>query len=145
MRPINRITITGRAGGDAEFRATPSGREVTNVSLCHERTHFDQNAQEWVTDNLTWWHVAVWDKRAKDIADTIRKGDLVMVTGRAELREFTRRDGTTGHSLDILADHVAVSAQPSGRTTNDGGQSGERPAGHDDPWRSGADDDNPPF
>ncbi|MDO5730810.1 single-stranded DNA-binding protein [Corynebacterium sphenisci] len=132
MRNLNTITITGRAGADAEHRATPGGRDSCQLRICHDRQHFDESSGQWVKDNATWWRVTLWDRRAEEIAQSIRKGDLVTVTGRAEVTEFDRRDGTRGWSAEILADHISLSAQPIGKTT-----ASPATGANSDPWAAG--------
>lgn len=116
MRPINQITITGRAGHDAEHRATASGKDVMNVRIAHTRSRFNKETQQWEDQNTTWWNVSLWDKNAAAIARDIPKGTNLLVTGRAEMREYQRNDGSTGVSMDLMAEHVAVvpDARPKG-------------------------------
>lgn len=133
MRNLNTITITGRAGADAETSYTAGGDAVLQLRICHERRRFDEQAGEWVTANTTWWRVTLWDRRAEEIARSIRKGDLVTVTGTAEIRQFTKRDGTAGWAAEILADHISLSAQPSGKTTASPAATGA----NSDPWTTG--------
>lgn len=155
MRYINDLTITGRAGRDASHNATPSGQNVVNVPIAYTERRQDQGGN-WVDGDTTWFDVALWDERAAEIARTIRKGDLVVVTGgRVKLREYERRDGTPGASIAVTATHLAVSVQPSGKPQQAGGSWSNAPAGDFDggttgsPWTSSGGDaqgeGEPPF
>ncbi|PMC63401.1 hypothetical protein CJ204_00855 [Corynebacterium xerosis] len=126
MRSINQLMITGRAGRDAEHRSTPSGQDVVNVSIAYTERRQDADGQ-WVDGDTTWLDVAVWDRRAQEIARNIRKGDLVLVVGAVKLREYERRDGTAGASIAVTAQHIGLSLQPQGQ-----GQ----PAQAGDSWNS---------
>ena len=141
MRPINQLTITGNVGSDAEFRATGNGDPVCNFRIAHERSRYDEQSQQWVKLNTTWWSVALWDKKAQELARQITKGTRVIVTGRAEMREYTTRDGGQGVSADIRADHVAII--PDTRSTQP-----SQSQGSGDPWKStnrAGGGDQPPF
>lgn len=134
MRHINSITLTGRAGEDARYAVTPSGKHVVNVSLAYTEREQDERG-EWRDGNTTWFRVALWDKNAEVIARDIRKGDLVVVTGRVRLRTYERRDGGEGYSLEVLADHLGLSAQPPANTGGDaGGFGGGGFGGESSPW-----------
>lgn len=128
MRHINSITLTGRAGDDARYAVTPSGKHVVNVSLAFTEREQDERG-EWRDGNTTWFRVALWDKNAEVIARDIRRGDLVVVTGRVRLRTYERRDGGEGYSLEIIADHLGLSAQPPAKAGGDAGGFGGGDAG----------------
>lgn len=137
MRYINDLTIIGRAGRDASHNATSSGKNVVNVPIAYTESRKDQSGQ-WVDGDATWFDVSLWDDRAQEIARTILKGDLVVVTGgRVKLREFTRKDGTPGASIAVTATHLAVSTQPSGQAQaaqagDSWNRGGQQQSG--DPW-----------
>lgn len=108
MKNINEITLTGTLGADAEFRVTQGGDEVLNCRIAHTRSRFDKDRNEWVALNTTWWNVALWDKNAQFLADELTKGQRVLVTGSVEMREYDRKDGTTGTSPDLRATSIAI-------------------------------------
>jgi single-stranded DNA-binding protein len=45
------------------------------------------------------------------VANTISKGSTVIVDGRFEQEEFTKKDGTKGKSVKIVANEVGVSCR----------------------------------
>lgn len=117
---MNTITIRGHVGQDPELRYTQSGDPVATVSVADERNR-KTVAGDWERASTTWWRCQVWGSQAESIANTVRKGDLVLVTGRAELRTYEKRDGGQGYSLDVRADAVAVMPKTSrtpGATTS---------------------------
>ena len=108
MKNINEVTLTGTLGADAEFRVTQGGDEVLNCRIAHTRSRFDKDRNEWVALNTTWWNVALWDKNAQFLAGELAKGQRVLVTGSVEMREYDRKDGTTGTSPDLRATSIAI-------------------------------------
>lgn len=138
----NTITIRGNVGRDAELRFTPNGAAVLEVSVADERSKPDGNGG-WTKENTTWWRVKAFGKRAEAAAN-VRKGDRLVVTGRAELRTYERKDGGEGYSLEVLADAIGVEPR------SDSNRSGSPTGSQVDPWGNGGADDgfsaeNPPF
>lgn len=102
----NQLTITGRLTRDAEIRFTPSGQAVANLALAHNHRKKNQTG-EWVDDGTTWIDATVWGRRAEAVAN-LTKGTLVMVSGPIRLKEFEKRDGSKGRTLEVNAQDVAV-------------------------------------
>lgn len=110
MRNPNFVAIGGNLGSDAKYAVTNSGKEVVSFSFGHSRGRFDEQGQ-WETLNTTWWNVSYWGNDREDLqalAHQLVKGTRVVVTGRAELRPYTAKDGREGQSLDIAAASVSI-------------------------------------
>lgn len=100
------ITVTGNLGSDAEFRKTPKGTPVTSFNIANTPRAY--NNGEWVDKNTTWYRVFVWNADAAGVANTLRKGDKVIVTGRFEISQYQNKDGETKFSYEINADTVGI-------------------------------------
>jgi single-strand DNA-binding protein len=72
----------------------------------------------------TWVRVTVWGKTAEYVAQYIRKGSLVSVSGSIELREFESAKGK-GTSLEMNASSVTSFRTDS--TPAQGGSFGAKP------------------
>lgn len=98
----NHITITGNLGKDPEVRITTSGKTVVEFTIAD--THGkDQNKK------TTWHNVVVFGDLAQHVANSVTKGNSVVVVGRYEQDEYTKKDGTKGKTTKVIADEVAVS------------------------------------
>ena len=106
---INTQTLVGNVGGDPELRFTPSGLPVINFSLAVSRR---VRAEDGTWDNgpTTWYRVSAWRKLAEHLADSLSKGDRVIVIGQVENREYEDKDGNKRTSLEIKAEDVGISA-----------------------------------
>lgn len=93
------IHIEGRAGRDAESSTLPTGTDVCKVSVAV--TIYKGRDKESVTN---WYNVAMFGNAAKLLAD-VRKGDSLLVCGTLEVRDYTAKDGSAKHSLDINAQY----------------------------------------
>ena len=119
MRPINALTITGNLARDAEHAVTKSGRDMLRFSIGHTHRRKNQSGQ-WEDAGTTWINVTAFERDSMDLARQLTKGVRVMVTGPVEHRQYEKRDGGVGYSLDMIADHIAVTP----RTTPTQQQSG---------------------
>jgi single-strand DNA-binding protein len=103
------VTIVGNLTADVELKFTPQGKAVAKFSVATaERFKNDKN--EWDSKNTTFWNIIVWDKQAENVADTIGKGDEVIVFGKAYTTSW--EDKTTGEKrsrMEVTATKVAVS------------------------------------
>lgn len=137
-------TVVGNIG-EPQMKFTPSGKAVLEFSLAENHSKKNQQGG-WDDDGTTWRRVSIWDKKAEALADVLKKGDRVIVTGAERMREYEAKDGTQGKSLEITARDVGVIPRAS---QNGGGQQGQSQgnwgaAPASDPWGNGPDSE-PPF
>lgn len=96
------VTLRGRLGQDPDLRFTKTGKPVANLNVVTDRRQKNQ-AGEWENTDTTWWRVTCWDQLAENVAESLSKGDPVIVVGSASLQEFEDREGVTRQSLSVNA------------------------------------------
>lgn len=99
---MNNITIHGNVGQEPELKYTPSQMAVIQFTIADTYGKDDKK-------KTTWHNITAFGKLAENIAASISKGDSVIVTGRMEQEEFTKKDGTKGKSTRVIAEEVGVS------------------------------------
>ena len=84
------VTIVGNLGKDpAEaIRFTGTGKAVANISI--GVTSLQGKDKESLT---TWYECTLWEQMAVNAADSLNKGDRVIVTGELSSREYTPEGG----------------------------------------------------
>ena len=93
---MNKITVIGRLGKDAELRYTPNGQAVTSGSIATDRK-YTKDGQK-VTETV-WFKFTMWGKFAEALAQYLLKGKQVMMSGHmTPVRDYTAQDGTTKNS-----------------------------------------------
>ena len=102
------VTLTGTLGRDPELRFTPKGKAVATLSVVTSKSVLDESTNKWVNEEETWWKVTVWDKLAENVAETLLKGDPVIVVGRAFMDSYEGKDGEKRQSLAVNAYTVAL-------------------------------------
>ena len=111
---LNRIVVMGRLGRDPEIRYTQSGTPVASFSLAVDRDFTDQSTGQRGTD---WIDVVAWSNRATFAEKYFRKGQLAVVEGRLQIRDYVGRDGGKRRAVEIVAENIyfagAKAAPPS--------------------------------
>lgn len=98
---MNRCTLIGRAGADAELRYTPNGHPVINFSIATSEKKGEQYE--------TQWHkIVLYGKSAESYAQRIKKGIEVFVDGKILTRAWTDSSGQKKSSFEIIANWVRV-------------------------------------
>ncbi|MCU0646652.1 MAG: single-stranded DNA-binding protein [Gemmatimonadaceae bacterium] len=96
---MNKLCAIGRLGADPDSKTTRGGTTVLELRIAIDaRT---KRGDEWVT-LTTWCRASLFGRRAESLADKVRKGDRVGVSGALSVREFEKSDGTKGYSVEIL-------------------------------------------
>lgn len=103
----NFITMVGNLTDDPELRFTPSGAAVCNFRIAVNRRYTGRDGQQ--QEETTFMGVNCWRDMAENIAESLHKGDRVIVIGRVKVRSYENREGQTVWVTEIEADEVAPS------------------------------------
>ncbi len=105
------IIVVGNLGKDPEMRYTPSGQAVTTFSIASNRQYTNNNGQS--VKETIWFRINAWGKQGEFVNQYFKKGYKVLVEGRLQPdpntgnpRTYTRQDGTTAASYEIVANTV---------------------------------------
>lgn len=103
MPSLNRVTLIGHLGRDAEVKQTANS-EVCSTTVATEMRWKDKNSGEW--KSKTEWHkVVAWGREAARLGQCL-KGDLVMIEGRLETRKWTDKNGNDKYTTEVNAETV---------------------------------------
>jgi len=98
---MNHIVLIGRLTRDPELRYTPSGVAVANFDLAVDRPVAANKEKE--TDFI---RIVVWQKQAELCANYLKKGRLVGVEGRLQIRGYETQDGQKRKVAEVIANFV---------------------------------------
>lgn len=133
------VTVVGNVVNDPEIRYTQSGVAVINFTVATNPRRFNKQSNQWEDGDATFYRTSAWRTMAENAAESINKGDRVVVVGALSNRRYETRDGGVGYSLEITADEVALSTKwaiVSSRRPDR--QQGGQQAPVEDPWASAA-------
>lgn len=102
----NIVTFIGNLVEDPTLRFTPAGVPVASLRLASNRRWKDRNGQE--QEDTTFMSVNAWRDLAEHAAESVGKGDRVVVIGRLRVRTY-EKDGRTVWVTEIEADEIAPS------------------------------------
>ena len=150
------ITVVGNLTDDPELKFTPSGAAVANFTVASTARTFDRQTNEWKDGDALFLRCAAWRQLAENVAESLQKGQRVVVTGALRVRQFERQDGSKGTSVEMNVDEVGPSLRyatakvtKANRSSGDfgggtgnqsqgnsgGGQPGaSKPAADNNPW-----------
>lgn len=99
---LNHIVIMGRLTRAPELRHTQTGTPVASFTLAVERDYASQGGER-ETDFID---IVAWRSTAEFAAKYFVKGQLVAVSGRLQIRDWTDTDGHKRRNAEVVADSV---------------------------------------
>lgn len=97
------VTLTGVVATKPENVKTSTGLIVTNFRLASSQRRFDRAAGVWIDGDTNWYTVNAYRWLANNVANSLDKGQHVVVTGRLRVRNWTSGD-RRGTSIEVDAD-----------------------------------------
>ena len=87
-------TIQETAGviAEPELRFTPQGKAVLSIRLAFNDSRYNEETRQWENTKTFYVDATAWEQTAERLADQIRKGDQVYVSGRLETQSW-EKDG----------------------------------------------------
>ena len=102
-------TITGNLTSDPELRFSPSGAAVANFTVASTPRIFDRQANEWKDGETLFMRCSVWREQAESVAESLRRGTRVIVTGKLKSRSWDDQDGQRRTVIEMDVDEVGPS------------------------------------
>ncbi len=120
----NFITFIGNLTDDPELRFTGGGAAVVTLRVASNRRWTGRDGQQ--QEETTFLNVNAWRDLAENAAESLSKGDRVVVIGRVKVRNYENQQGQTVWVTEIEADEIAPSlrwaqAKPSKTSGSSGG------------------------
>jgi single-strand DNA-binding protein len=107
MPTDNYTSIVGNLVDDPELRFTGNGTAVANLRVAV--TQRIQQDGTWRDGETSFFKVNVWRGQAENLADSLSKGDRVMVSGRLRQRSWETAEGEKRSVTELEADEVGAS------------------------------------
>jgi len=107
---INNITIVGNLTRDPELRFTPSGTPVVSFGLAVNKRTQNKDTGEW-TNNADFFNTVAWFKLAENCAQSLTKGDRVLISGRLSQENWEDKSGQKRSAYKIIANIIAPSLE----------------------------------
>lgn len=104
------VTIAGNLTGDPEHATGDSGNEYARFTVAVNDRRLNQTTNRWEDAGTVFHRVVVFDRQSRNVADSLRKGDTVIVAGDLRFGTYVDKEsGQTRETRDIVADNVGAS------------------------------------
>ena len=100
---LNHICIMGRMTRDPELRRTGTGVAVANFCLAVDRDYNPKDGGEKETDFID---CVAWRGTGEFVSKYFSKGQMAVVSGRLQVRNWTDKDGNKRRCAEVEADSV---------------------------------------
>lgn len=101
---INKWIGVGRLTKDPELRYTESNTAVATFTLAVNRP-FKNADGEYEPDFIP---CVIWQKKAEYISRYAKKGDMVGVEGRIQIRSYEANDGSKRYVTEVICNSVSI-------------------------------------
>jgi single-strand DNA-binding protein len=118
------ITATGNLVFEPDFQVTSSGLSLCKMRIaCNER----KKAQDgtWSDGDTSYFDIVAWRGLADSAADTLKKGQPILVIGKCKVVKYEDKNGVERTSVEITAEEIAAVVKASKTKTT---------ASESDPW-----------
>ncbi|RLL41752.1 single-stranded DNA-binding protein [Oceanobacillus piezotolerans] len=99
---LNRVVLVGRLTRDPELRYTPNGVAVANFNIAVNRPFTNQQGNR----EADFINGVVWRRQAENLANYMKKGNLIGVDGRVQTRNYEGQDGKMVYVTEIVAESI---------------------------------------
>ncbi len=96
---MNKIIIIGNLGRDPEMRYSTSGNPMTSFSIASNHRYTTAAGER--REETEWFNCTAFGRLADTCNQFLTRGQQVYIEGRLRSRQYDRRDGTPGFSLDV--------------------------------------------
>lgn len=92
---MNVINLIGRMGSNAELKTLDSGNSVTSFNI----------AVKGRGDKTVWIRIVAWNKTAELLNNYTKKGDMIGITGRLDVREY-EKNNEKRTAYEVVAEQI---------------------------------------
>jgi single-strand DNA-binding protein len=101
------VTIAGNLTDDPELTYTPNGAAVANFRLAV--TPRVKQGDTWTDGETSFFRVTAWRDLATHLADSLSKGDRVIVLGQLRMRSWETPEGDKRSVVEVTAEEAGPS------------------------------------
>jgi single-strand DNA-binding protein len=99
------MTINGWVATEPSQHVGPTGARLTSFRMASTSRFYDREKGEWTDGRTEWFTVKVFRSAAITVANSIHKGQPVVVHGRFRTAEW---EGDEGTRVDLVIDATSV-------------------------------------
>lgn len=112
---MNRIILMGRITNNLELKTISSGTAVCTFRLAVDR-NYQKKGEEKATD---FFNITCWRGTAEFVTRWFNKGNLILVDGEMQTRQYTDKNGNTQTWYEVVADNVHFTGEKTGKASQE--------------------------
>ena len=98
---MNVLSLVGNLGQDSELRYLPSGAAILNFQVACTSGYGDKK-------KTTWVRCVLFGKQGESLAQYLKKGSKIFVSGEFSLNEYRANDGTQKTSIELNVRDISL-------------------------------------
>ncbi|MGN6251141.1 MAG: single-stranded DNA-binding protein [Marmoricola sp.] len=95
------VTLSGYLGSDVTVRDAGNGVPVAGFRVATTPRRFSRKDDAWVDGDTQWYSVSAWRQLAENCAQSLRRGDPVVLHGRLTAEVWQNKAGIEVSSMAI--------------------------------------------
>ena len=99
---MNTVCLVGRLTSDPELKYTQNGKAVAKFTIAIDRYKSEAD----------FIRVVAWEKQAEAVANYIRKGQQLGITGNIKTGKYQKDDGSTVYTTEVYAQSFDFPSKP---------------------------------
>lgn len=97
---INKVSVLGHAGSDAELKYTAGGKPVANFSVAVNESFKNSNGDN--VDRVEWFRCVAWNGLAELVGQHVTRGKQLYLEGRVQTRKFDDKEGKARTTTEVV-------------------------------------------
>jgi single-strand DNA-binding protein len=108
MTNFNLTIIEGRLTKDCELRHTSKGTAMITFTIANNYYKMNEGKKE---QQVCYYDVVAWDNLAEIMANYLKKGIRVIVSGKFQMEKYTTKTGEERISAKVIANNIDFVSQ----------------------------------
>ncbi len=105
-KDLNQCNFIGRLGKDPEIKYTAGGSAIANFNLACGDDYKDKQGQK--VEQTNWIRVVAFGKLAEIIAEWVKKGSQIYISGKQVTRKWQDQSGNDRYTTEIVANEMLM-------------------------------------
>lgn len=101
---INNVVLVGRTTREIELKYTNNDLAYANFQLAVNRNFKNQNGER----EADFINIVIWRQQAENLANWVKKGTLLGITGRIQTRNYENQRGQRVYVTEVVADNFQI-------------------------------------
>lgn len=99
---LNNVSLMGRLVADPELRTVGEDIPVASFRIAVDRDRKNREGER----GADFINVVAWRGTGKFVSEYFVRGDMIVVKGRIQTRQYTDKDGNNRTAFEVVADDV---------------------------------------